>query len=206
MDDMERMETRREIALLKAQVAELGRRIEDQADAAESPMRVEAGSGVEVREVGDAYRVSTASAAAAADFPYGGRWAFGIEFFEAVVDEETLPHARIHNVVTRTGQIYAEGGPLEALLGADFSGMLFLVVNWDDYPDGAGLFTLQAVAEDPAEPGAVDPVEVAALLSPVQELVPLYWIEGGDFTRDFIHGAHSGHGWMPTDFDEPEEA
>lgn len=57
MDNMERMEMRREIELLKAQVAELDRRIEAQDDGAEPPMRVEAGNGIDVQEVGGAYRV-----------------------------------------------------------------------------------------------------------------------------------------------------
>jgi hypothetical protein len=202
MEDAVWMEMRREMERLKATVAELGRRIEDQADAEATPLRVEAGNGIEVQESGGAYRVSAAAATAESDFPYGDRWAFGIEFFEDVVEEETLPHARIHNVVTRTGQIYATGGPLEVSLGAGFSGMLFLVVDWDQYPSGSGLFALKAVAEDPGDPGVVDPAAVAAPLGAAKELVPLYWISGTDIAVDFIHGAHSGHGWIPTDFDD----
>lgn len=58
MDDTEEMEMRRTIEVLKSRVAELDRRIESQDDGAEPPMRVEAGNGVEVQEVGGAYRVS----------------------------------------------------------------------------------------------------------------------------------------------------
>ena len=202
MNDTDLMEMRREMERLKATVAELGRRIEDQADAEATPLRVEAGNGIEVQESGGAYRVSAAAATAESDFPYGDRWAFGIEFFEDVVEEETLPHVRIHNIVTRTGQIYAEKSEVETLLGAEFTGLVFLVVDWDQYPGGKSLFSLLAEAEDSGAPGTVDIGSVVAGLdSDVKELIPLYWVSGGDFTIDYIHGAHSGHGWIPTDFD-----
>jgi len=58
MNDTDLMEMRREMERLKAAVEELGRRIEDQADAEATPLRVEAGNGIEVQESGRAYRVS----------------------------------------------------------------------------------------------------------------------------------------------------
>lgn len=58
MDEMEQMEMRREIEALKSRVAELDRRIESQDDGAAPPMRVEQGNGIDVQEVGGAYRVS----------------------------------------------------------------------------------------------------------------------------------------------------
>lgn len=63
MEDAVWMEMRREMERLKATVAELGRRIEDQADAEATPLRVEAGNGIEVQEAGGAWRVSAAAAA-----------------------------------------------------------------------------------------------------------------------------------------------
>ena len=60
MNDTDLMEMRREVERLKAAVEELGRRIEDQADAEAMPLRVEAGNGIEVQESGGAYRVSAA--------------------------------------------------------------------------------------------------------------------------------------------------
>jgi hypothetical protein len=52
------MQFRMDLEKLKAQVAELDRRIEAQDDGAEPPMRVEAGNGIDVQEVGGAYRVN----------------------------------------------------------------------------------------------------------------------------------------------------
>jgi hypothetical protein len=52
------MQFRMDLEKLKAQVAELDRRIEDRDDGAEPPMRVEAGNGVEVQAVAGAWRVS----------------------------------------------------------------------------------------------------------------------------------------------------
>lgn len=65
MNDTDLMEMRREMERLKAAVEELGRRIEDQADAEATPLRVEAGNGIEVQEAGGAWRVSAALAGGA---------------------------------------------------------------------------------------------------------------------------------------------
>lgn len=173
-------------------------------------MRLQAGPGIRLSQTPEGTTISAARAPVtppAVAFPYGPRWAFGIEFYSATVEEVEQPHVRIHNIVTRTGQIYATGGPLTALLGTAFDGLLFLVVDWDQYPDGETLFSLLPVAEDPLDPGVIDPREVVAayLDTSNQELVPLYWVSGSDFAVDYIHGAHSGHGWIPTDFPPPEE-
>lgn len=122
-------------------------------------------------------------------FPIGPRWAFGLNVW---IDGEDLK-VTIHNIIIRTGQTSATKDQLATTLtSATFTGIVYLLVDWANYPEAL-----------PVTPFSL--VLAAPTLTATQELIPLYEFENGRWKIDWIHGAHSGQGWMPENWVQEEE-
>jgi len=117
-------------------------------------------------------------------FPNGDRWAFGIRMYLEDGDGGALM-VKIFNLIVRMGQTFVTTSELSIeLTNTAFTGKLYLLFDWSKYPESS----LQT-------PWSL--VLAAPTLTATQELIPLYEFAGGIWTIDWIHGAHTGQGWMP---------